>query len=396
MMETIGMHAPSKAVFASSLHWGAPLQVGTHQMAKVLLKRGWDVAFISNPISPLHVLKGLSHELKQRFHLYKDGGKWSYGHHLYTYVPGAILAPARKPLLDNMTLYESWTKGGFPSLKRKLKENGFSKVDLLFIDCIHFTMLPGMIDAKKVVFRIADRMDSFAEASTLTNELGRKLAACADCTIYTASSLRDYAVSMNAKKPCYIPNGVNFLHFEQGNADMPKEYDEIPAPRIIYVGAMEEWFDYMTLEYLAKSLPNISFVCIGDSTKIKDKVHHAGNVYFLGRKKYEDLPRYIKNAAIGLIPFWLDRNKELVEHINPLKLYEYMACGLPVVSSTWRELELLQTPAKLYQSKEEALTLLTELLEEKQDPQMYIDYAAQNTWDERVNALLKILKLDTF
>ena len=56
----------------------------------------------------------------------------------------------------------------------------------------------------------------------------------------------------------------------------------------------------------------------------------------------------------------------------------------------------MQTPAKLYQSKEEALTLLTELLQEKQDPQMYIDYAAQNTWDERVNALLKILKLDTF
>ena len=384
-----------KALFAAGLHWDGPLQVGTHQMAKSLLKMGWDVAFISNPISPLHLLRGMSHELRQRFQLYKSGGKWSYDHHLYTYVPGAILAPARKPLLDNMALYESWIKMTFPSLKHKLKENSFHEVDLLFIDCIHFTMLPKMIDAKKIVFRIADRMDSFAEASTLTNELGKKLATCADCTIYTASSLRDYAISMNAKNPCYIPNGVNFSHFKQGNADMPKEYDEIPAPRIIYVGAMEDWFDYLTLEYLAKSLPNISFVCIGDATKVKDKVHHTGNVYFLGRKKHEALPRYIKNAAIGLIPFWMDRNKELIAHINPLKLYEYMACGLPVVSSVWKELEHLQTPAKLYHSKEEALALLKSLLQEKIDPTIYIDYAARNTWDERTETLLKILKFSS-
>ena len=118
-------------------------------------------------------------------------------------------------------------------------------------------------------------------------------------------------------------------------------------------------------------------------------------MYFLGRKKHEALPRYIKNAAIGLIPFCLDRNKELIAHINPLKLYEYMACGLPVVSSVWKELELLQTPAKLYHSKEEALALLKSLLQEKIDPTIYIDYAARNTWDERTETLLKILKFSS-
>ena len=389
------MSIAKKAIFASSLYWNSPIQVGTHQMAKVLLKQGWDVAFISNPISPLHILKGLSHELKQRFHLYRTGGQWLCDHHLYTYVAGTLFAPARKPLLDNMHLYESWIRWAFPSLKRKLEENGFGTVDLLFIDCIHFTMLPQMVHAKKMVFRIADRMDSFETSSTLTNELGRKMASRADCTIYTASSLRDYAISMNAKHPCHIPNGVNFLHFRDGVADIPVEYRDIPSPRVIYVGSMEEWFDFATLEYLADALPTVSFVCIGNETKIKDKIHHSGNIFFLGRKKYEELPRYVKNADVGLIPFWMDRNQDLIQYINPLKLYEYMACGLPVVSSTWRELALLQTPAKLYHTQDEALVLLKETLEGERNPQIYIDYAAQNTWDERVNTLLNILNIDT-
>lgn len=383
-----------KAIFASSLHWGAPLQVGTHQMAKVLLKRGWTVAFISNPISPLHLLTGYSHELKQRFDLYRSGGKWSLDHHLYTYVPGAILAPARRALLDSIKLYELWNKGTIPSLKYKLKQNGFADVDLLFIDCIHFNMLPYMIQAKKVVFRIADRMDAFAEASTMTNRLVSRMVSRADCTIYTASSLQEYVLSMRAKNACYIPNGVNFLHFKQGDSHIPEEYHAIPPPRIIYVGAMEEWFDYTTLEYLAKKMPAASFVCVGNAMKIQDKIAPMDNIFFLGRKKYEELPRYIKNSNVGLIPFWLKQNKKLIDHINPLKLYEYMACGLPVVSSAWQELEVLQTPAKLYYSKEEALLLLKDALREHSDPEQYIGYAARNTWDDRVDMLLKTLEID--
>lgn len=387
------MSEMKRAIFASNLYWDTPFQVGSHQIAKGLLKRGWRVAFVSNPISPFHIAKGWSYELKDRMRSYRSGGAWFENYHLYAYVPAALLTPARQSFLDREWLHRNWDELSFPSVWKKLRTVGFGKVDLLYIDSVYYESSLRKIIYKKSVFRVADKQDAFSGVTKMTNAMASRIANQVDCVVYSAKSLKSYVHEMNPRKSYYLPNGVNFSHFQEDIVMLPKEYEKIPEPRVIYVGAMKEWFDYDIVKFLAQSLPNVSFVCIGDDEYIINK-DIIKNIYFLGRKKYEDIPIYIRNADIGLIPFDLQGNQRLIAHINPLKLYEYMACGLPVVSSSWRALELLQTPAKLYHTREEALALLRSTLQEKPNPKMYTDYAAQNTWDERVNTLLQILELD--
>jgi putative glycosyltransferase len=383
-----------RALFVCNLYWDTPFQVGSHQIAKGLLKRGWSVAFVSNPISPFHIAKGWSYELKDRVESYCSGGAWFENHHLYAYVPAALLTPARQLFLDREWLHRHWDQLSLPNIWKKLSDNGFRKVDLLYIDSVYYECALREIKYKKSVFRVADRQDAFSGVTKMTNSMASRIANQVDCVVYSAKSLEDYIHEMNPRKACYLPNGVDFSHFQEDITILPKEYEEIPKPRVIYVGAMKEWFDSATVKFLAQSLPKVSFVCIGDDEYVIDKDNSIKNIYFLGRKKYKDIPIYIRNSDVGLIPFDLQGNQNLIAHINPLKLYEYMACGLPVVSSSWRALELLQTPAKLYHTREEALSLLRNALQEPPNPQRYIDYAAQNTWDERVETLLKILELN--
>jgi glycosyltransferase involved in cell wall biosynthesis len=97
----------------------------------------------------------------------------------------------------------------------------------------------------------------------------------------------------------------------------------------------------------------------------------------------------LQHADVGIIPF---KVTPLIESVSPLKLYEYMACGLPVVASRWRELEAINSPARLASSSEEFLRLLHETLARLSDlkKQQFREFACRNSWQARGESVLKI------
>jgi glycosyltransferase involved in cell wall biosynthesis len=99
------------------------------------------------------------------------------------------------------------------------------------------------------------------------------------------------------------------------------------------------------------------------------------------------LPEYLRAADVGLIPFDVRNHPTLVHSIHPLKLYEYLAAGLPVVATRWRELERLQSPATLCESIEQFVTAIEGCVTREPQRELYRAYAERADWKHRVLAV---------
>jgi glycosyltransferase involved in cell wall biosynthesis len=98
----------------------------------------------------------------------------------------------------------------------------------------------------------------------------------------------------------------------------------------------DKTLDVALLEFAAQKLPNVSFVLIGSVTMDVNKLTELPNVYFLGRKRYEEIPFYGKEFDVAMMPW--NRNK-WIEFCNPVKTKEYLALGKPIVSIDYPELK---------------------------------------------------------
>lgn len=377
-----------KALMACGNYWTSPFQVGSHHIAKSLLALGWEVAFISNPISPLHCLQGMSWELRERYAIYR--GRCAHPPQLWPYVPGACFTPHAKPLLRTRWAHENWQRFSCPNIVREARAHGFGEVDLLYLDSPLQAFWLKSLVYKKSVLRVADHTLSFRSVAQAAFMQERKIARQVDVVVYAAEALASYVEEMQPKKKLRIANGVNFCHFAGQAGAMPEELQEIGRPIVLYVGAISDWFDYETLDAIAAMLPELAFVVIGPDDMARKRLRARENLYLLGRRSYERVPDYMHHAQVGIIPFNRRAYPELINGVNPLKMYEYLACGLPVVATRWDELEKLQSPARLCDTPEEFAAAIRAALREPAERRAErVAYAQRFDWREITAALLR-------
>lgn len=382
-----------KILMACCNYWYSPFQVGSHQLAKGFARAGWDVAFISDPISPLHILNGATGELRERFALYSAGGAAEIAGNLWAYVPGALVTPHNKPVLRSEWVHRKWHKLTCPNVVKMAKQHDFGQVDLLYFDSVSQLFWLQEISFKKSVFRIADKNTGFFKFTPGMAKMQNELAQKVDAVVYSAQNLQDHVLEMQPKETFYLPNGVDFQHFAEGPTVLPAELAGIPKPIALYVGAMDIWFDFDLVSETARRLPNMSFVLIGPDRLAKARLQHLPNVFVLGSKPYDEIPAYLYNADVGIIPFDVSSHSELVNSIHPLKLYEYMACGLPTVAVEWDELKRMETPAVLCSTVEQFISGIKETLAATPDREKLVSYARSRDWNYRVAQLVQKLDL---
>jgi glycosyltransferase involved in cell wall biosynthesis len=375
-----------KVVICEYHPWKSDFRIGNHHYARMFLDRGWDVLWISHPVSFVH---GLKPENRERVELASRGPVRHPGGPTEL-VPYTRLPFLKAPILSSTWVLENSHRFFSPSLVDSLGRAGFDKPDLLWITDATMHAIADAADAKALAVRIADDNLEFAGTPKSLRAVEKRLIRRADAVFATSLPLQKRFEAMGGARVHLLRNGVDFDHF-QGEFEKPREYEEIAGPIAIYMGAMDNWFALEWIESLAARRPDITVVLIGRDGIDLAPLNRFPNVRYLGRKPYEEIPRYLAHASVGIIPF---RRTRLVESISPLKLFEFLAAGLPVVSARWSELEFLAGPALLASDGEEFVRLVARVVDEDwkgEQGDYFRRFAKENSWQARFDSAMSVL-----
>jgi glycosyltransferase involved in cell wall biosynthesis len=149
--------------------------------------------------------------------------------------------------------------------------------------------------------------------------------------------------------------------------------------------------DLALIRSLAQLRPNCQFVLIGKIDTDVSAVKDLPNVHLLGQKSYADLPGYCRRFDIAILPFAIN---ELTLNANPLKLREYLAAGLPVLSTAIPEVERLGRLVRIGATASDFVLHLDELLSRNATgPSMEISREMDSeSWDEKVEQMSRIIR----
>jgi glycosyltransferase involved in cell wall biosynthesis len=182
----------------------------------------------------------------------------------------------------------------------------------------------------------------------------------------------------------YLPHGVEFDHFDaatQQRKPIPV-MERLQRPIVGFFGLVGQWVDMQLITTLAEAFPQVSFVFIGGTNAGVSQTAIARNVLWLGSIPYVELPHYARYFDVGLIPFL---RSKLTEAVNPLKLMEYYALGLPVLATRLPELENAPGPVELASNAREFCDRLGAILSHEGDHYRHhaLEVARRNTWQDR-------------
>jgi len=203
-----------------------------------------------------------------------------------------------------------------------------------------YAAIPAELIVSKPPYLIYDCLDDWGDFPGLPQSVRateQQLCQMAD-RIWVVSEhiYRKLAPEFEAKLE-YVPNGVDYEHF----ADVPNMRTQHRRPVLGYVGALHQWFDANMVAAVADTLPDWDVTLVGPVALTADqrRVLDRPNVSFLGRHPYESLPGILAGFDVAMIPFI---QSDLVNATSPIKLYEYLAAGLPVVSTTLPEVQAFE------------------------------------------------------
>jgi len=213
-----------------------------------------------------------------------------------------------------------------------------------------------------------------------------------------AASARTLLANIRTARPDAVlcPNGVDYRFFADAVSGAPPAdiAHLIGRPIIGYYGAIAEWLDFSLMAKAASDLPECEFVFIGplyaDSVSSRLDVFERPNVHWLGPKPYQDLPAYLHAFDVATIPFLVN---DVTHAVSPVKLFEYMAGGCPVVTPDLHECS--QYEAVLIASDaDDYVAKLKQAVKLRHDPahQALLRRTARaNTWDVRAGTLIDAL-----
>jgi glycosyltransferase involved in cell wall biosynthesis len=247
----------------------------------------------------------------------------------------------------------------------------------------------GTLGEEFVVYHCVDEFSAFSDTNGRhIAELEERLLRRADLVITSAERLRENKAKVNPRT-VLVRHGVDFQHFVKAcepTTAIPEDIASLPRPIIGFFGLMADWVDQEAMIATAKAHPEGSVVVIGKVAPDCDvsAMKAVPNIHFLGRKPYTSLPGYCRAFDVALMPFKVN---ELTLNANPLKVREYLAAGLPVVSTDIPEVRKVGL-CKLATSTEDFVRKVDECLAEGAGPSRErAERIFHESWDARVEEI---------
>ena len=250
-------------------------------------------------------------------------------------------SPWYAPLSGHVLLSRAGTAVRTAMLKRALGRIGMER-PILWLFRPEMADVPGRFGERLLIYHIVDEYTGYEslgpERARAIGERERALIARADLVLVTSQALLESKGGFNLNTH-WVPNGVNYAAFARAAIERrePPEVAHLSHPRVGYVGAINDKIDLDLLSRVARAQEGAALVLVGP-VRVTSDAGRAGiqalrglsNVHFVGRVPVERVPDYVAACDVGLLPYRLN---EWTRNIQPLKLYEYLACGLPVVST---------------------------------------------------------------
>ena len=235
----------------------------------------------------------------------------------------------------------------------------------------------------KLCYDIIDRWsDSSLGGDWYDASTEERLIRSADRVVASASDLTRSAPVLGVEA-VLVPNAVNASLFGPEPVAIPADFPEGSGPVIGYHGSLYgDWIDWTAIRAVAERYPDARLVMIGDVSKGHPEV--PANVHFLGLKAQYQLSGYVARFDVGLLPFV---PSETTHAVSPLKVYEYLASGVPVAAPPLRALQGLDG---IFRSEDLVEAVDAALTSARPDPAVVL---RDHTWAIRVAKLIALMGL---
>ena len=306
-----------------------------------------------------------------------------YIYHSPTYIPISGRFP-----LDKITWWV-WNL----LFKQTMKRLGFIR-PIIWLSQPNMSCFIGNFNEKLIIYHVVDEYLAYqgmtAEGRESLEHSEQQLLKKADMVIVVSEKLKKSKGAHN-EYTFLVQNGVDYESYNNallGNDSLPDDIVQLPRPIIGYSGLISQRLDLGLIENIAIAHPEWSVAFIGmvddrGCESMMNRLRQMKNVHFLGVKNITQVPYYVKEFNVGIIPYKID---EETESLSALKLYDFMAIGMPIVTTDFPDATKFKNVVRVADSKENFTVHIENALIED-DENLVTErrsIASQNTWEQRV------------
>lgn len=251
-----------------------------------------------------------------------------------------------------------------------------------------FTYLPLSISAK-LIYDCMDDILAFPSNALVRDSLAvneQKLIAMSNLVFCTSNNLYRKLVGRMGSSDKYV---INHNAYEPSAFSSVLKKDECkkkPGVYVLgYIGTISSWLDFAALSRIINEFPSIEIHLIGPVENLKQSVPSHERIKWLGIVKHSELQTHISTFDALVMPFQVT---DLIESVDPVKLYEYIFFDKPIISIGYNEIERFIDFVDFYTNHEELIAVINRYMtagfRKKYLPRMRTMFLAKNTWAYRV------------
>ena len=319
------------AVFCRETFWRDPIRVSTNVVAELFVARGWRCTWLTAPVT-LTRRWWRPGPHRRRLAMWRAGGRTT-PERVFEYAPAVPLTWSWRPGLRSPWLGRNALRMACPPLPRVLARHRMAtRPRVLWIGSLPMASAVTAIPAERTAYHAHDLFMDYPGAPPQLRMLERWLIERVDAVFATSAEIREALVARYGtpeRKVHLLGHGVHLARYAP--APEPAELVPFKRPRAIVVGTLDE-IDAPLTRHLLDHRPDLELICIGPGGAALRSL--GPRVHVLGPRPNEEIAPYLLHADVGLILYPLGRDRDRRAGCNPMKLYEYAAAGLPVVT-TW-------------------------------------------------------------